>query len=623
MVVDANHKRLQSYIEKIKTLVPPVEGLVISSCSNKDFCAVWAAGAWTPVSCICDSKGVGIIFGDAIKGPGSERLTAEQLRYLWNDSKPPRALDGFHAAAVYSPRKGLTIGADLLGIFPIYYYASEEVILVGSSPELFQYHPSFRLKFNPAGFVGILLTNGTFDGQTLLCGVKRLAPGHLLISRPEESVKEALQFKLPISNKYFDLKLSDQAEVLNQALEEAISRHVPKGIKYCLSLSGGLDSRLIGGYLKKNELDVVALTEGLQTDKDMRCAIPVANELGFKHVQFNIGGNSYPRFACLTSKWQHLNTGFELIRYWGYYECLRKIATRVVTGYFGSEILGGLFGKSIPKPAKSVSLEILFRYNGWYSRPVIPRRLLKKEYSGLIPEILHQVKKNYEIYPGLEFQRLWSHGLHHRMRIYVGNIVWLLSFGSWPVLPFADQKVLETVGGMPIEALVNRSAEKELLCRKFPKLARLPLVRVDRFNELHDTTPLTPTPLQRGWQQIIGNGGIWRSKEARYLRHLLLIALRGERRYYTRQDNINSQGWKAVHKLAAPHLKLTSKFLQENVVREFVPSPTLGYLNAKLMNANRTIAQIKGTHIPNSLARLLMGFAIWCYQHHVNTQLAT
>ena len=603
--MDANHERLQSYVEKIKPLLPPVEGLVISSCTNENFGAVWAAGPWTPVSNLCDSNGVAIVFGDAIKGPGSERLTAEQLRHFWNGSKLPSALDGFHVAIVYSSKKGLIVGADLLGIFPIYYYASEEIILVASSPELFRYHPCFRMTFNPAGLVGILLTNGTFDGQTLLGGVKRLAPGHLLISRHGEPPEEVLQFKLPVSNKYSDLKLSDQVDVLDQALEEAISRHAPKGEKYCLTLSGGLDSRLIGGYLKQNDLDVVALTEGLQTDYEMRCATRVANELGFKHVQITIAGNNYPHFAYLESKWKHLNAAFGTMMWWGYYPYLRKIATRVVTGLFGTEILGDLFSTiPIPKPGKLVSMEMLFEYDKWASRPEAWRRLLKKEYRGLIPETLRKVKKIYESYPGFEFQRLWCFGLHKRARIFVGNIVWLLSFGSWPVLPFADHKVLETAGGMTIEALVNRTAEKELLCRKFPNLAKLPL----DHGLSHDTTPLTPTPRQRGRQQIIGDTGIWRSNRARYLRHQLIIALRGDRRYYQRHLSLDSPGWKAIWKSAAPHLKLTSQFLNESVVREFVPPPDPGHMNVKWPTARK-----KMTNVLDS--KLLMGLAIWCHQH--------
>lgn len=557
---------------------------------------------------MCDRNGVAIVFGDAIKGPGSERLTAEQLRHLWNGSKLPRALDGFHAAIVYSPKKGLIIGADLLGIFPIYYYASEEIILVGSSPELFRYHPCFKMKFDPAGFVGIALTNGTFDGQTLLCGVKRLAPGHLLTCRYGEPAEEVLQFKLPVSDKYFDLKLSDQVEVLDQALEEAISRHMPKGEKYCLTLSGGLDSRLIGGHLKQHDLDVVALTEGIPTDYEMRCAIRVANELGFKHVKFTIDGNSYPRFAYLDSKWQHLNAAFGTMMWWGYYPFFRKIATRVVTGFFGTEILGDLFSTiPIPKPGKPVSMETLFEYDKWASRPEAWRRLLKVEYGALIPETLRKVKKTYESYPGSEFQRLWCFGLHKRARIYVGNIAWKLSFGSWPVLPFADHKVLETAGGMTIEALVNRTAEKELLCRKFPNLAKLPL----DHGLSHDTTPLTPTPRQRGWQQIVGDTGIWRSNRARYLRHQLIIALRGDRRYYVRHISYDSPGWKAILKSAAPYLELTSQFLNISVVREFVQPPNPGSIER---------ARKKMTNVLDP--KLLMGLAIWCHQHPETTQSA-
>jgi hypothetical protein len=168
---------------------------------------------------------------------------------------------------------------------------------------------------------------------------------------------------------------------------------------------------------------------------------------------------------------------------------------------------------------------------------------------------------------------------------------------------------------MPIEALVNRSAVKKLLRRNFPTLARLPLVAVNRISELHDTTPLTPTPRQRGWQQLIGNGGIWRSREARYLRHLLILALKGERRYYTRQFNIDSLGWKAVRKLAAPHLELTTQILNESVIREFVPPPDPGYLTAKWMTAKRAAARMKMTTIVDP--KLLMGLAIWCHQHPV------
>lgn len=606
IVVDRNKKRLQSYFEKISPLLPPVEGLVTSSCMNEDFGAVWAYGAWTPVDYVCESNKAAIVFGDAIKGPGSERLSAEQLRRLWNNSSVPCALDGYHAAVTYDSVKGLTVGADLLGLFPIYYYVAENVILVASSPELFFYHPCFKMKLNIAGFVALVLTNGTFDGETLLCGVKRLSPGYLLKSRFGEPVEEILQYKLPVSEKYFGMDFSDQVDILDQAIDEAILRHVPKGEKYCLTLSGGLDSRLLGGYLKKNEVDVVAATEGLPTDYDMKCANLVANQLGFKHSQFTIEAFNYPHFASLEAKWQHLNAGFGTIMWWGNHQYIRNLAPRVVAGLFGTELLGDLFtGIPLPKPGKTISLETLQEYDLWASSPEGLKSHLKPEYGALVPETLRRIKEIFDAYPGVGFQRLWCWGAHKRARVYVGNIAWKLSFGAWPVLPYVDHKVIETAAGMSLEALAYRKAEKDVLCRKFPNLARLPIDR----GLTHDTTPLLPTPMQRGMQQIIADSGIWKSSQARSIRNKLIIGLKGDGRYYSRHLSLNYKGWKAVQKLATPNLKLTSQFLNNSAVQELV-----SLCNHEKVKGGRSRAQIKMTGAIDK--KFLLGFAIWRGQHH-------
>ena len=72
-------------------------------------------------------------------------------------------------------------GADILGVFPIYYYADSEILLVGSSPELFRYHGLFRMELDLEGLVAILLMNNSFEGRTLLRGVRRLGPGRVLV----------------------------------------------------------------------------------------------------------------------------------------------------------------------------------------------------------------------------------------------------------------------------------------------------------------------------------------------------------------------------------------------------------------------------------------------------------
>jgi len=519
IVIDPNAKRRMRFVRKIKPHISLVDGLSVFTCSNGNLSSVWAAGSWTPISHLSDGEGVATIWGDAINQLGSERITAGQLRRLWN--KPsislPNPFDGFYAAFVYSREKGIVVGADLLGLFPLYYYTAEDVLLVGSSPELFRYHTSFKKEFNPRGLVGILLTNDLVDGQTLLKGVKRLNAGHLLMWRSGEEPKEIEQYRIPVSTKYFDLSFSDHLDLLDQALERAITRHAPLGTKYCLTLSGGLDSRMLGGYLKRRGAEVVALTEGVPTGMTR----------------------------------------------WGLYSYLRELAPRVVVGYLGDSILGSR--------VHHTSFESSFgTLNSWGFSADVLRKILKPEiFDNLVSGTLTHIRKVYHKYSKLEFQKAYCFFLYHRHRFHVGSTAWMLSFGAWPVLPFVDSQVLQVAGGMPFTTLLKRRMQRELLCKKFPQLAQIPL-----DHNSYDTTPLEPTSMQRLKQLIYGDGGIWSLAPARKIRYKLR-EIRGERRYYYRIYDFNNFGWQIIRQNAESGRKLVSNLFDKNSLKELLPAANI------------------------------------------------
>jgi asparagine synthase (glutamine-hydrolysing) len=605
IVIDPNAKRRMRFVKKIKPHIPPVDGLSVFTCSNGDLSSVWAAGSWTPISQLSDSEGVAMIWGDAINQLGFERINAGELRRLWDNlsNSLPNPFDGFHAAFVYSREKGIVVGADLLGLFPLYYYTTEDVLLVGSSPELFRYHESFQMEFNPIGLVGILLTNGLFDGQTLLKGVKRLDSGHLLMWRSGEEPKELEQYRIPVSNKYFDLSFSDHLDLLDQALERAVARHAPPGTKYCLTLSGGLDSRMLGGYLKRRGAEVVALTAGLPTDFEMKCAVKVASTLGFEHHRANIEFENYSICAELKVRWEHLANGFGNVTGWGLYSYLRKLAPRVVIGYLGDSIVGG-GGITFNRPisAESISSETSFgALNAYGFSADVLRKLLKPEvFDNLVSDTLARIRKVYHKYSKLEFQQIYCFFLHHRHRFHVGSTAWMLSFGAWPVLPFVDSQVLQVAAGMPLTTLLARRAQKELLCKKFPQLAQLPLDR-----NFYDTTPLEPTTLQRLKQHIIyGNWGIWSLAHARKMRHKLM-KLGGERRYYYRIYDFNSSGWQTIRRNAESGRKLASHLFDENFLKELFPA------------ANVKVKFDDGI-IDSAGLKILTGFLLWLKHIRIN-----
>lgn len=592
LIIDPDAERRDRFTARIEGLLVPFDGLLTERCTSGDFCALWARDARAPVSQVTDAQGAAVIWGEAIKAASSARIDAGALRVLWVDAHAAAVFDGFHAAAVYDSRAGLLIGADLLGLFPIYYWSSGDVVLVGSSAELFRHHPLFRMQLSPAGLVGYLLTSHLVDGRTLLEGVKRLDAGALLVCAKDSPPREVSRYRLPVSRIYFDWPFSGHLDVLNGVLERATSRHAPAEHKHTLLLSGGLDSRMLGGYLVHNGTDAVALTLGQSRDLEMRAARRVANTLGFPHRVADVPFEQYPRYADRQARWEHLSNGFSTIRMWGIPALLEPCPPRVVAGYVTDAIVGGPLVHYLPaRQDTGPSFETVFAfYNRSGLHPRVLGTLLRPEvFGGLIEHTIDRMRDLYHGYSDLDWQRAWCFELHNRQRFHVGASAWRLCFGAWPALPAIDRAVLEAVGAMPLTTIARRRAQKELVCRRFPVLAALPLDR-----NSYDTRPLQPR-LHRALSDYA------RQQWARAV-PLLPAAWHEEKRYYYRVYDINNQGWRAVRKQAEP--------LRSHVLHLFERDA----LNALLPPADARV-HCEDAIVDSSGLKQLLGFLLWSADH--------
>jgi asparagine synthase (glutamine-hydrolysing) len=224
------------------------------------------------------------------------------------------------------------------------------------------------------------------------------------------------------------------------------------------------------------------------------------------------------------------------------------------------------------------------------------KRLLRREAFGdLVEETVARIKKAYESFAELESQRAWCFDLYHRQRFHVGGDAWAFSFGAWPVLPVLDRELLESVGGMPAATLIDRRAQKELLCNRFPELAALPLDR-----NSHNTIALKPT--LPSWVK-------YRLRE--HLRDRLdpvrdwLPVIRrpkAEDRYYYRTYDLNGPGWRAVRHLAEPH--------RERVLHLF-DKKSLG----TLLPPSHVPLQLQDEIIDSSGLKSMLGFLLWSQDH--------
>ena len=225
LVADPDSDRRARFVRGVRTRLPPLDGLRTAECAAGDVQLLWAAADSAPISTAADGDGVAVLWGEAIAGPDARRIGAPEVARAWAEtpSRIAAPWDGLYAAAVCrAHRPGVVVvGADLLGLFPIYFYGTPELLLVASSPELFRHHPAFRPELDTAGLVGLLLTAGIVQGRTLWRDVRRLAPGHLLFWEPRAEPQEVSQYALPASDRFFGLPFGAQVNLLYDAWDAA------------------------------------------------------------------------------------------------------------------------------------------------------------------------------------------------------------------------------------------------------------------------------------------------------------------------------------------------------------------------------------------------------------------
>ncbi|HWP59921.1 MAG TPA: asparagine synthase-related protein [Candidatus Acidoferrales bacterium] len=560
VVIDPDAERRFRFAETVKPRLAFLPGLKAASCSTGDFFAAWAASEKAPVDTAVTDAGAAIIWGRALRPGSSEKAAAAELGEAWDipPERVPEVFDGYYAAAVYRQAGGALIGADPLGLFPVYHYACGEVLLVGSSPELFRFHPSFRSEFNPAGLVGILLLMHAVDGETLLRGVKRLKAGHCLYWDSRQKIKEARQYSMPVSLRHFDLPFSSQVRLLDESLEQAVLRQTDQREAHLLLLSGGLDSRILAGYLRDHGVATVALSLGQRGDSEIECAARVAACLGFEHEIREVDEDQYPRFAQLQALWEHGTTGFSTIMEWGIHALFRSSASYVVGGHLMDTITGPrLEYKQFAGPP---TFGRFFRFiNSYGVRAERLRKLLRPDIFGdAVDACIGRIREIYRGYSDLEWQRSWCFKINHRARFHVGGVLWRHSFGAWPILPAADQAVLACAGGMPAATLAEGLAEKRLLETRFPDLAEIPL---DNFHN---------EPLKPRLRWLLNRHVQWT------LRRWIKFGADGKNRSRGRINrlyDINGPGWVSVRREAEPFRKHAYEFFQKKELDALLPAP--------------------------------------------------
>ena len=599
IIEDPDPARRAEHLRRVGETGAPVAGMVPGGCGCGTVDVVWWTGEGAPVSRQCDDAGLAVVWGDALGGADGTFMDAAGVRQAWSlpgesrvaDVARVEPFDGFHAAAVFDvAARRIVLGADIFGLFPIYYWSDATVMLAASSPALIHRHPRFMPALDPLGLAGLLLTERSVGGRTLLQNVRRVAGSHLLVREAGSPARELRQYRFVATDRCHGLAFDDQIALIDHESERAIRRQSKPAVRQATLLSGGRDSRMVASYLVDQGERPAALTFGRPMDHDAVCARKVARRLGLTRRLCDYSVADYPHFASQLARWEHGSNGFGSVYSWGMMTPLASLGDRVFTGYYLDALL------SPPAALADPSLcDFAHVYASHVSRGLGKETLsalLRTDVFGTALEQLElEISQSYLEHGEDATTRAWCFYLWERVRYMIGCVPWRLTPGAWPVLPALDRRWMETLAAMPLSQLVGRRAQDALLRRRFPHLNRTPVARPG-----DDTTPLEPGLLQRARHALSTRPSVARA------RTLLRGVWPREHRYYYRINDFNGAGWRAIRREAEAQRAKVKDIFDAKVLATVLPPPdTTMRFNDDLLGA--------------AGLRTLVGVMIWAGQH--------
>lgn len=256
-----------------------------------------------------------------------------------------RQFRGMFAVAIWSrSRRRLLMARDPMGIKPLYYHARGGELYFGSELKCILVHPEVERTISHEGLDQYLRLNYVPGPFTLLDGIVKLPPGHLLEWRDGEAIESAfytLPEQVPV-HKSEGEACEELDELLTASLKEHLISDVPLGVW----LSGGTDSATILHYasqISATPLHTLSITfRGRSFDESSRIR-EISRRYGTRHSEFDL--NAECELASVVESLAYFSdepsADAGAVPLWFLSRMTRPTATVVLSGEGADELFGG------------------------------------------------------------------------------------------------------------------------------------------------------------------------------------------------------------------------------------------------------------------------------------------
>ena len=419
--------------------------------------------------------------------------------------------DGIYNLLVWCDRtKSLFIASDYLSTKSLYYWQQDDLLVVSSSLKAFRLLPFIPKRLNPQVLACTLALSHPLSDETLIAGVKTLpANGATVFTQSQ------INF-IPRSSDRHNISTATEAESiarLDSLMEQSLQTWLGDNPHALIALSGGLDSRILLGYLQRSQREITAATWGEPESDDFRLGVELARATETEYLTYILTGDSdIPEADLKFPGWQTESFSVNNVPfYWrGWIDLLQAQDLPVIHGFLGGPLGGGRltkWGVSETYFGQEANDGVINELRTWGTKAASNTltELAKPEF---IPYLTAGMADNLvEAFNNIDrpyvYQRLMCLDFYYRQRRYLGNAISKIMGAFLPaMLPFYTKDNLDFVLQLPLELILDRRIFRQLLLKQFPDLAN--------FQEADKgKLPVYSSTFQKYRDRLLENRYIW------------------------------------------------------------------------------------------------------------------
>ena len=420
--------------------------------------------------------------------------------------------DGVYNLLVWCQRtQSLLVTSDYLSIKSLYYWQQDGITVISSTLKAFRLLPWIPQSLNPQVLASTIALSHPLSDDTLIAGVKVLPHQQAgIFKRDGIELVPRCRSQGVIEP---GVSTEEYLQELDRLMTESCQTWLNGSPQTLISLSGGLDSRLLLGYLKRSPTQLTAGIWGEPGSDDFKLGIELAQATNTEYLTYILTENTAiaPEDLAFPG-WQTESFSVNNVPlYWrGWIELLQAQQLPVVHGFLGGPLGGGRVSKWGVTPDnlhREVDQVIVDELTSW-GQNTAPEIIQAHATAEFLPYLTTGIAEDLvKAFTSIEqpyvYQRLMGLDFYYRQRRYLGNAISKILGTFLPtMLPFYTKNNLDFVLQLPWELISGRTIFRQLLLEQFSGLAN--------FQEADKgTLPIYTNPVQKYRDRLLENRYIW------------------------------------------------------------------------------------------------------------------